>query len=123
MSRRHQERLAITVRTAVRQTGLSDQIVRECIQRSLVGETLTEADLVELRRIRRLQELGVNLPGIEVILHMRQRIRALQAEMDRLEPWSQVQAWLSLEDLASTLSHGQAQRLLPWDEPWSEKDE
>jgi hypothetical protein len=83
----------------VQQTGLSDHYVRECIQRSLVSETLTDADLVELRRIRRLQDLGVNLPGIEVILRMRRRIRALQAHVGRLERRWEMPGWLALEDL------------------------
>jgi DNA-binding transcriptional MerR regulator len=46
----------------------------------LVAAPLTGPALAELRRIRRLKELGVNVPGIEVILQMRQRILTLQAE-------------------------------------------
>ena len=70
---------------AVRQTGLSSQAVEECVARQLVVAPLSDADLSELRRIRRLQELGVNMPGIEIVLHMRRRIQALQAELDRLD--------------------------------------
>jgi len=46
---------------------------------------LTEAELAELRRIRRLTDLGVNLAGVEIILNMRRQIEALQAEVARLE--------------------------------------
>jgi MerR family transcriptional regulator/heat shock protein HspR len=43
----------------------------------------SEADLARLRQIRRLQkDLGVNLAGVEVILHMYARLEALQRELD-----------------------------------------
>jgi hypothetical protein len=69
---------------AVRQTGLSREQVEKIVARSLVVEPLDEADLAELRRVRRLQELGVNLQGIEIILHMRRRLEALRAELARM---------------------------------------
>lgn len=116
MSPRHQKTITITVRTAIRQTGLSDRYIRECIQRSLVTEPLTDADIVELRRIRRLQELGVNMPGIEVILHMRQRIRALQAELERLER-QEMSGWSAREDPEGGPATDPWQRLLPWNRP------
>jgi DNA-binding transcriptional MerR regulator len=59
--------------------------VRRYIQAGLVDDSLTEDDLAELRRIRRLTDLGVNLAGVEVILHMRRRMKELQAELGRLE--------------------------------------
>jgi hypothetical protein len=58
--------------------------VRRYIRRGLVNKTLTEAELAELRRIRRLTGLGVNLAGVEIILRMRRQIEGLQDEMDRL---------------------------------------
>jgi DNA-binding transcriptional MerR regulator len=70
---------------AVRRTGLSDRQLQECIERGLVVEPLSSDDLRELRRIRRLQELGVNWAGIEIILYMRRRMRAMQAE--RIRRW------------------------------------
>jgi hypothetical protein len=84
-SRDRHQTTYISIHVAVRRTGLSERVVQECVVRELVQEPLTDADLAQLRRIRRLQELGVNLPGIEVILQMRRRIRALQAELDRLQ--------------------------------------
>jgi hypothetical protein len=76
----------------------------------LVTEPLTNAELTELRRIRRLQELGVNLQGIEIILHMRRRILALQAELDRWERMGAGPGWADRHEW---------QRLLSWepDEP------
>jgi DNA-binding transcriptional MerR regulator len=51
----------------------------------LVGQTLTEAELAQLRRIRRLGELGINLTGIEVILRMRRQILELQDQIRQLQ--------------------------------------
>jgi DNA-binding transcriptional MerR regulator len=93
MTGRHRETIYITIQTAGRRTGLSPHVVRECTARKLVIEPLTEADLVELRRIRRLQELGVNPQGIEISLHMRQRIQALQMELARLQRLSGSCGW------------------------------
>jgi MerR family transcriptional regulator/heat shock protein HspR len=74
----------ITVTVAARRCGVAPYTVRRYIRRGLVNETLAEAELAELRRIRRLTGLGVNLAGVEIILHMRRQIEELQAEMDRL---------------------------------------
>jgi hypothetical protein len=106
MSRRRQEAIYISIRTAVRRTGLSRQVVEECVQRSLVHEPLTDADLLELRRIRRLQELGVNLQGIEIILRMRRRIQVLQVELARWERTRGTSAGRESPEIW--------QRLLPW---------
>ena len=75
----------ITVTIAARRAGLEPHAVRHCVQAGLVGETLTEDELIELRRVRRLTDLGVNLEGVEIILRMRRRIVALQEERARLE--------------------------------------
>jgi MerR family transcriptional regulator/heat shock protein HspR len=43
-------------------------------------------DIERLRQIVRLvDELGVNLAGVEVILNMTERMRQMQEEMDRME--------------------------------------
>ena len=49
----------------------------------MVRQPLTGEDLAELRRVRRLRELGVNLAGIEIILRMRRRILAMEAELSQ----------------------------------------
>jgi MerR family transcriptional regulator/heat shock protein HspR len=82
---RQGETTVITVAVAARQAGLTSHTVRRYIRRGLLSETLTEVDLAELRRIRRLTGLGVNLAGVEVVLQMRRHIRELQAEVDRLQ--------------------------------------
>jgi DNA-binding transcriptional MerR regulator len=49
-------------------------------------EGYSDGDLAELRRVRRLRdELGLDHPAIEIVLRMRRRIQALQAEIRRLE--------------------------------------
>jgi hypothetical protein len=83
MSTRRESTTYLTVTVAVERTGLSQQLVEECIDRQLVDQRLTDADLPELRRVRRLQELGINIQGIEVILRMRRRMKALQSELAR----------------------------------------
>jgi hypothetical protein len=106
----------ISIRVALRRTDLTEEILEECVRREMIREPLTETDLVELRRIRRLRELGVNMPGIEIILQMRRRIQALQAEMtheqksgSRLAPpeWAGADRveWIQIEE--------RWQRLLP----------
>jgi hypothetical protein len=75
----------VNMSMVVQRTGISHDQIRQIVARRLVMEPLDETDLAELRRVRRLQELGVNMQGIEVILHMRRRIEALRAELDREE--------------------------------------
>jgi MerR family transcriptional regulator/heat shock protein HspR len=82
---RQGETTVITVAVAARQTGLTTHTVRRYIRRGLLSEALAEADLAELRRIRRLTGLGVNLAGVEIVLQMRRNIVELQAEVDRLQ--------------------------------------
>jgi len=82
---KQKQRVCITITVAARRTGLSPRSVRRYVRRGLVSEQLTESELVRLRRIRRLRELGVNLSGVEVILNMRRKIQELQREVARLE--------------------------------------
>jgi hypothetical protein len=75
----------ISIRTAARRAALDVHVVQYCIEVGLMKEELTEADLCELRRVRRLMSLGVNLPGAEIVLRMRRRIQELEAELSRLQ--------------------------------------
>jgi hypothetical protein len=75
----------ISIRVAARRAAVDVQVVQYCIEADLMEEGLTEADLCELRRVRRLMSLGVNLHGVEIILRMRRRIQELEAELARLE--------------------------------------
>jgi MerR family transcriptional regulator, heat shock protein HspR len=44
----------------------------------------TEAEIAQLRQIRRLQhDLGVNLAGVEVILHLLEHVDALRRELEQ----------------------------------------
>ena len=78
MTKERGARAFVTISVAAHRTGLSTRSVRRCIQRGLVSEKLTEAELADLRRIRRLTNLGVNLSGVEIILRMRRQIIELQ---------------------------------------------
>ena len=84
------------------------RIIRRCIQHRLVDEVLTEAELAELRCIRRLTGLGVNPAGVEIVLRMRRKIEELQAEIARLEQL--LATSMSLEVPEMWL------RSLPWDQ-------
>jgi len=88
------------------------RIIRRCIQRRLVDEVLTEAELAELRCIRRLAGLGVNPAGVGIVLRMRRQIEALQAEIARLENLLAIST--SLEVSETWLQS------LPWDPEDSE---
>jgi len=46
----------------------------------------SQADIERLRQIQRLrQDMGVNLPGVEVILDLLERIRKMQQEMEMMD--------------------------------------
>jgi len=82
---RRESTTTITIALAAQRVGLSHRAVRRYIQRGFVNEALTEGDLAELRRVRRLTDLGVNPDGVEIILRMRCQIQELQAQVERLE--------------------------------------
>ena len=45
----------------------------------------SQSDVARLRHIQRLiQDLGVNLAGVEVVMHMNERMRQMEHEMQRL---------------------------------------
>lgn len=48
------------------------------------GLRYSEEEVIQLRRIRRLQhDLGVNLAGVEVILHLLKRLEAIHHELEQ----------------------------------------
>jgi hypothetical protein len=71
---------------AARQTGLEPQIIRRLVRVGIVSSSLAEDDLAELRRVRRLTDLEVNLAGVEIIVRMRRRIVTLQADLEHSRP-------------------------------------
>ena len=63
-------------------------VVRLCFESGLItpAHGYDEADLRELRRVRRLiDDLGLDPSAIDVVVHMRRRLLALQAQVQRLE--------------------------------------
>lgn len=70
--------------TLAHQVGLPTEVIQYCYEAGLVAHPASDSDLVELRRIRRLQQLEVNLPGIEVVLGMRRRMIAMQRQMETM---------------------------------------
>jgi hypothetical protein len=80
------EAFEVLVRIA-RQAGMDNRLLTECIERRLLpteGEEWEEEAYLVACRIRRLTSLGVNIQGMEVVLHMRRRQLSLQRELDRL---------------------------------------
>jgi MerR family transcriptional regulator/heat shock protein HspR len=75
----------IDITVAARLARVSPRTVRRYMQLGLIDSALTPDELVELRRVRRLTSLGVNLAGVEIILRMRRRIEQLQVEIERLQ--------------------------------------
>ena len=82
----------IDVTVAASLAHVSPRTVRIYQQFGLIHSVLTVDEIAELRRVRRLTSLGVNLAGVEIILRMRRRIEHLQAEIDRLEALLEAQA-------------------------------
>jgi hypothetical protein len=63
-------------------------LVRLCAEHGLIAPTqgYADDDLAELRRVRRLTEvLDLDYAAVDVVLRMRRRMLALQAEVQRLE--------------------------------------
>ena len=78
------DEVAALVRAA-REAHVEVHLLVECVERRLVdpGSGWDDEAIETARRIRRLTTLGVNLSGIEVILHMRRRVLALHEERAR----------------------------------------
>jgi len=75
----------IDITVAASLAHVSPRTVRRYMQLGLIRGVLTVDELAELRRVRRLTSLGVNLAGVDIILRMRRRIEQLQAEIERIE--------------------------------------
>jgi MerR family transcriptional regulator, heat shock protein HspR len=82
------------ISVAARLVDLHPQTLRHYEHMGLVAPSRTDGnirlysqrDVERLRRISRLiDDLGVNLAGVEVILRMNERMEQLQREMDSLE--------------------------------------
>jgi len=89
----HHERL-LNQHEAAAATALTITVVRYLAENGVLNPAhgYAEADLAELRRVHRLiEDLQLDQPAVEVVLRMRQRMLALQAEVQRLETELHVQ--------------------------------
>ena len=76
---------SMSIQVVAARTGVHPTTVRRYVRMGLVDPPLTAEDLATIRRIRRLCSLGVNLAGVEVILHMRRRMEELLSRVQELE--------------------------------------
>lgn len=77
-----------TLMRIARQCGVSTDTLIEWIREQLVmpGEQPWDDEAIEtVRRIRRLTSLGVNVAGVQMILHMRQQLIQHQAEIRHIQ--------------------------------------
>ena len=84
----NQEQRLLNQDEAATAVALDLTVVRLCAKSGLIApaQGYDEADLAELRRVRRLiEDLGLDQPAIEVVLRMRRRMLALQAQVQQLE--------------------------------------
>lgn len=97
-SQDNEEPMLYTRRTAARLARVSLSFWRMCEQEGLVrahtmtggGKGFHPEDIEIMAVIRRLHEdLGLDMPSLEVILHMRQRILKMLEEMEEMERLAQ----------------------------------
>lgn len=88
----HDEPLFV-ISVAARMVGMHAQSLRNYERIGLIRPSrsrgrvrlYSDADIERLRTIQRMvQDLGVNLAGVEVIMNMRQRMQRMEREMDLL---------------------------------------
>jgi MerR family transcriptional regulator/heat shock protein HspR len=89
----HDEDPCFVISVAARMVGMHAQSLRNYERMGLIQpgrsqgrvRLYSQADIDRLRNIQRMvQDLGVNLAGVEVIMNMRERIQRMENEMDRL---------------------------------------
>ena len=83
-----------TIKSVAQMVGLHEQSLRMYERKGLIQRVrsdgnirlFSESDIERVRCIKRLvDDLGVNLAGAEVILHMREQMNALRQEVDQLQ--------------------------------------
>ena len=83
-----------TIKTAADLCGLHEQSIRAYERRGLIAPQRSQGnirlfspdDIEQIRFIKRLtDDLGVNLAGVEVILHMRQQLLEAQRQLAELK--------------------------------------
>jgi MerR family transcriptional regulator/heat shock protein HspR len=82
-----------TIRIVAEQVGMHEQSLRMYERKGLIRpqrskgniRLFSDEDIEQIRFIKRLvDDLGVNLAGVEVIMHMRSQLIETQAMLDRL---------------------------------------
>jgi MerR family transcriptional regulator/heat shock protein HspR len=82
-----------SIKVAADMCGLHEQSIRMYERRGLVAphrtpgnvRRFTDEDIERIRFIKRLvDDLGVNLAGVEVILHMRQQLLEAQSALEQI---------------------------------------
>jgi MerR family transcriptional regulator/heat shock protein HspR len=88
------QRPKYTIKSVAQMVGLHEQSLRMYERKGLIQpqrsdhniRLFSHTDIERVRCIKRLvDDLGVNLAGVEVILHMREQIEALQQEVEELQ--------------------------------------
>ena len=88
------EKHSYTIKVAAELCGMHEQSLRMYERRGLIApqrspgniRRFSPQDVEQIRFIKRLvDELGVNLAGVEVILHMRQQLIDIQQELRQLQ--------------------------------------
>ena len=88
------EQRSYTIKIAAELCGMHEQSLRMYERRGLIAprrsagniRRFTDDDVEQIRFIKRLvDDLGVNLAGVEVILHMRQQLLDMQRELSALQ--------------------------------------
>ena len=83
----------VLIEEAVVRCGLSREVFEELLEDELIavrptleGQRVISADDAEELRVAHtlMEELGVNVAGVEVILHMRRQHRALRHQVDEI---------------------------------------
>lgn len=97
---RHPTKTRLSIQVAAARAGVHPSTLRRYVQLGLVTTPLSSEDLAQVRRIRRLSELGVNLAGVEIILRMRQQINDLLSRIQQLEEQAELTA---MEEKARTV--------------------
>jgi MerR family transcriptional regulator/heat shock protein HspR len=84
------EKRSYTIKVAAELCGMHEQSLRTYERRGLIApqrspgniRRFCDEDIEQIRFIKRLvDELGVNLAGVEVIMHMRQQLLEVQQEL------------------------------------------
>jgi hypothetical protein len=95
---RQGEQTYYSLEVTIRKTHLGRTVVERCVSYGIVnpverieaveaseGPFYSEADLMRLRRVRRLiSELGLNWAGVEVVMRLTDELEQLRTELARL---------------------------------------